>query len=134
MKKTMKLGLILTVAVALCFSVVSILQAGPPKRPTDALPPGGQTIGGPGQFTFTSNGQSIYFTSGSNPPNVCVTVVNRGDLIDIKLTSTVVNTACSPEPGETVTCCAESVTSVAVACIDSGDCKGAGFYRLDLRN
>ena len=137
MKKTMKLGLILTVAVVLCFSVVSVGAAKPAKA-ADVLPTGGQTIGGPGQFTFTGGGQSIYFTSGFTPyPDICVTVVNLGDTIDITLSSTVVNTACTLDPGETSTCCAESVSAVGLKCIDTGGgegCNASGFYRLDLRN
>jgi hypothetical protein len=135
MKKTMKLGLILTVATALCFSVVSVGAAKPAKA-ADVLPTGGQTIGGPGQFTFTGSSQGIYFTSGSAPyPSICVTVVNTGDLIDVKLESNVVDTVCTLDPGQTVTCCAEKVGAVTLICIDTGGgCNASGFYRLDLRN
>lgn len=134
MKKTLKLLLILTVAMTFCFTVVLVVGAAPPEKAADVLPPGGQTIGGPAQFSFSLS-QSIYFTSGFVPyPNVCVTVVNRGDTIDVRLESTVVNTICTLDPGETSTCCAESVGGVSLSCIDTGGCSARGFYRLDLRN
>ena len=117
------------------FSYQSIINAAPPVPPETAsgvLPPGGQTIGGPGQFLFTGYGDGIYFTSGSAPhPNLCVTVVNRGDMIDVRLSSSVVNTACTLDPGKTSTCCAQSVSSIDVLCIETG-CNGSGFYRVDL--
>lgn len=64
-------------------------------------------------------------------PNLCVTVVNRGDVIDVRLTSSIINTACTLDPDKTSTCCAQSVSRIDVLCIETG-CNGSGFYRVDL--
>jgi len=125
--------LLIFIALICYQSIIAAAPPVPPETASDVLPPGGQTIGGPGQFTFTDNGEGIYFTSGPAPyPNVCVTVVNRGDMVDVRLSSSVINTTCTLDPGKTSTCCAPSVSRVDVLCIESG-CNGAGFYRLDLR-
>jgi len=129
MKKLTKLFMFIFL---FCFQIsVNAAPPLPPETASDILPPGGQTIGGPGQFAFTGYSYGIYFTSGSAPhPNLCVTVVNRGDMIDVRLSSSVVNTACTLDPGKTSTCCAQSVSSIDVLCIETG-CNGSGFYRVD---
>ena len=139
MKKTLKLLLILTVAVVFSFGVVSDGAAQPVKAGSAAeiLPPGGRTIGGPGQFSFTGTPvYVIYASSGAGPhPNLCTTVVNLGDDIDVFSYSQVVDTQCFVLSGETRTCCAEEVTKVQVQCRGgSTTCDGSGFFRIDLRN
>jgi len=122
------------VYIYILYCIQFLVNAAPPLPPetaSDVLPPGGQIIGGPGQFAFTGYGDGIYFTSGYAPhPNLCVTVVNRWDMIDVRLSSSVVNTACTLDPGKTSTCSAQSVSSIDVLCIEMG-CNGSGFYRAD---
>ncbi len=100
--------------------------------PADALPAGGNTIGGPGKFAVPPQ-SSVYFTSGIRPyPALCATIANRGENeLEIIFSSGVVNTVCVVSPNTTETCCAQDVGAVRLNCLGA-TCKGV--YRVDRQS
>ncbi len=94
--------------------------------PASVLPPGGNTIGGPGFYDGEPGGGGAY--EGPNT-DICITVINRG--------SAIVNIVTAPRasfdglvfPNETETRCA-TVESIGLFC-DGGASVCASFWRVD---
>ena len=77
------------------------------------LQPGGLTIGGPGAVDAGS-GDSFYFWASTTPRDVCVTVVNFGNVfVDVQLSSAKFSPA---NVGRTIAVCGQNTTNITATC------------------
>jgi hypothetical protein len=92
------------------------------------LQPGGLTIGGPGAVQAGS-GDSVFFWASTTPKDVCVTVVNFGNVfVAVQLSSANFTPA---NVGRTIAVCASNTTNITATCgtASGGQCKF--LWRVD---
>ncbi len=88
-----------------------------------SLSAGGNTLAGPGATSVSAGGTTeIFAHSGGGPPDVCVTVVNKGRVpVSFEITGATNPTALVPVAGSRGLC-AEDVTAVEVVCAEEQTC------------